>query len=438
MKSNIETSENAQSIKSKYVVSAKGAHLTFAGGKIVLDGCSGAVCANIGHGRSEVADVAHSAIVDNSYSHTNYTNKYRLELREKLFQKWFSNDFDGCLFLSGGGEAIEAAIKAALHFHKISGQLDRGLVLSREVAYHGSTYMAYSLSSQECFDQEMRSYLYQPTRIPVYDHCGQNFDPSQFEKIVKKIGQHRIAAFVAEPISGSSGGVLIPPVGYWEEIYKICKQSNIILIFDEVMTGFGRVGRRFAYKMWDMAPDILVAGKGLGCGYAPICGLYTSPSVTKALVEASKYIMTSTYSAHNTSCAVAAKVLDILESEDLVRKSLITGTYLINSLSFSLKKHDDVIREIRGAGLFCAIEFQDNNNNQSIDVNNVLQTCFEGGVDLYPGGKGTSHPAIIVAPPFTAENRHIDKIVNTIDSAITHLKNERMGQNGKQYPSSQS
>jgi adenosylmethionine-8-amino-7-oxononanoate aminotransferase len=400
---------------------AEGAYLFTAGGRRVLDAASGAIVANIGHGRRRVARVAAEALERLTYVHPDEVTRTRLALVKTLREAWLGPVFTRMMFTTGGGEAIEAAVKGALHYHAFRGNLQKRLIVAQEVGYHGATYYAYSLSNTSRVAPEVRDFLEPVPRIasPGGRSASELF--ASFRSRIEALGVDRIAAIVAEPIVGSSGGVLVPPVGYWEAVRAYCRANDILLVFDEVMTGFGRTGAPFAFNTVGAVPDILVAGKGLGCGYAPICGVFFAEQVAEAIVRGNKVIVSPTYGAHEMSCAVALECLRILDEEDLVERACAMGNYLGARLERC--RSLPAVSDVRGTGLLWAVELA---VGRPEDAKAVLETALDQldtlGIAAYPAGRSYVRPSVLIAPPFVVGGGEIDTIADGLFEVLSGLE----------------
>jgi adenosylmethionine-8-amino-7-oxononanoate aminotransferase len=231
-----------------------------------------------------------------------------------------------------------------------------------------------------------------------------------------------VAAFIAEPVVGSTGGALAPPAEYWPRVAEICRKHDVLLIADEVMSGFGRTGRRFALDHWNVTPDILVGGKGLSSGYAPIGGVFATDEVLAPIAAAGHDFMFFTYGSHPSACAVADKVLEIVEREDLVRRAAELGEQLHKALA-PLERHPHV-GEIRGLGLLRAVELvRDRDSLEPFPLEaritqRVVGAGLRHGVFFYPGGSDPARDVVVLGPPFTIGPDEIEKIAQALERAI--------------------
>jgi adenosylmethionine-8-amino-7-oxononanoate aminotransferase len=245
---------------------------------------------------------------------------------------------------------------------------------------------------------------------------------TELEALIEREGAETIAAFIAEPIGGSTAGALVPPDDYWPTVVEICRRYGILLIADEVMTGFGRTGSRFAVEHWDVQPDVLVSGKGLTGGYAPMGGIFATEAVLAPIAERGDELMFFTYSAHPAACAAADKVLEILEEEQLVARAAEMGLRLRDRLS-KLEGHPHVA-EIRGRGLLQAVEIvRDRETLEPFPIESGITAKIVGaglaeGVFFYPGGCDPARDVITLGPPFIIGDEEVELIGTALEAAI--------------------
>jgi len=417
------------------VARAEGAWLYTSEGRKLLDACSGAIVVNVGQGRRELADLARDQIMELDYLLPVWVSPARQRLVQRLVQ-WTPSGLDRFFFTSGGSEAVESAIKFALLYHRVRGRAARTRVISRELSYHGNTLGALSASGNRTRRADFEHVLFDWPKIPP-SYCyrcpwarrypGCDLECAQaLEEAIAQHGADRIAAFIAEPMVGASGGVIAPVSEYWPRIAKICRRHDIVLIADEVMTGFGRTGKRFAVEHWGVTPDILVGGKGLTGGYVPMGMIAVNNRMVQECEEAGADFMFFTYSAHPLACAIADRVLEIIEREKMVEHAAELGARLGACLEDAIGQHP-MTGEIRGAGLFWGIELvADRGRRTPFPANlhaarTLLRHAMELGVVLYPasgmaGERGGD--AIMIAPPFVISDAEVELIATTLRRAF--------------------
>lgn len=411
---------------------AEGVFLYTKDGRRILDAAGGAIVSNIGHGRSEVADAMAAASTREGYVVPPFETESRLRLVHRLRSRWLPEPLHAIYLGSGGSDTVDAAIRLARQHAVAKGEPGRFKVIGRELSYHGTTLATLAAGRQHKRRGALGPMLQEwPTaqacyclRCPfeqTYPGCGVRC-VEDIARVIHEAGPETVAAVIAEPIGGSTGAALVPPDEYWPRLREICTEHGILLIADEVMTGFGRTGRNFAIDHWGVVPDILVAGKGLGGGYAAISGLYTHEEVVAALAEAGDELMFYTFGALPGSCAAADKVLEILEREELVARAEKMGRVLRARLS-KLEAHPHVA-EIRGRGLMVGIEFvKDRERLESFAIedhftNRVVAAGFSEGAFFYPSGIDPARDAVMLGPPLTINEEEIELLASALEASI--------------------
>lgn len=408
------------------VARAEGAYLVTPAGQRILDAAGGAIVANIGHGRREVAEVAAAALERCTYVVPPFATEDRVKLVERLQKSWLPPSLTRITFTSGGSESVEAALRLARQHHLLAGRPDRWKVIGTDLSYHGVSLGALSVANHAARRAPFEPMLIPfpktpaPYVIPGLEHAEHPADA--LERVILAEDPETVAAFICEPVVGAAGGALVPVDDFWPRAREICSRYGVLLIADEVMSGFGRTGKKFAVEHWGVEPDILVGGKGLSGGYAPIGGVYASEAVVAPLAAERQDLMFYTYSGHPASCAVAEKVLEIMEREDLVARSERMGALLRQRLD-SLADHPNVA-EIRGLGLMLGVEFvKDRRTMERFPAEAKFATRLQGaalrqGVFLYAAGSGPVRDAALFGPPFTINGEDIDLIVDTLAAAL--------------------
>lgn len=421
-----------------HVVRAQGPWLYTRDGRKLLDGASGAIVVNVGQGRSELADVAQEQVSNLNYVLPVWLSPARERLVQRLAE-WTPPGVDRFFFTSGGSESVESALKFAFLYHRVKGHSGKNRIISRQLSYHGNTLGALSVSGNRARRADFEHVLFDWPKIPP-SYCyrcpwgraypGCDLECAQaLEQTIADHGADRIAAFIAEPMVGASGGVIAPVPEYWPRIAEICRRHDIVLIADEVMTGFGRTGKRFAVEHWGIVPDIIVGGKGLTGGYIPMGMIAASSRLVEVCEQAGADFMFFTYSAHPLACAIADRVLEIMEREKLVEHAAEMGALLGSRLAAELGDHP-MTGDIRGAGLFWGIELVSDRARRTPFAPNLhvarklLRRAMELGVVLYPasgmaGDQGGD--AVMIAPPFVIGEPEVDLIVKTLRRCFDSL-----------------
>lgn len=410
-------------------------------GERFLDASGGPMVVNIGHGRSEIADVAAEQIRTLAYTLPSMIVESRLKLTEQI-QKITPLGMNRIWYGNGGSEANEAAMKFAIQAQQVMGRQDKYKILGRRNAYHGSTIFTLSVGDMP---ERRKSYLPLLPDVldsiePVADcncyHCPFDLEypdcdlacANDLEKKILDQGPESVAAFIAEPVVAAAAGVVAPPTTeYFTRIREICDRYDVLFIADEVVTGFGRTGVPFASQHWDVLPDIIVFAKGVASGYAPLAGFIAADDLVDMFDNSNTRINTLfTYSEHPVSAAIGAKVQQIMQEEDLITKSATNGEYLAEKLE-SLREIP-IVGDIRGMGSLRGIEIVANQETgdplpASLNVAEDIQKhLFKNHILHYLGywrdddGAGAQ---LILAPPFIINEQEIDLLVETLGDVLS-------------------
>ncbi|MCI0914190.1 aspartate aminotransferase family protein [Pseudomonas putida] len=407
----------------------KGCKLWDTEGREYLDATGGLWLAQIGHGREEIAEAAARQMKQLEYftCFWDFSNERAIELAEKL-ARLAPGDLEMSFFTSGGSEGDDAAIKTARYYHSQRGEPKRTWILSRNNAYHG---LAYGGGTATGFP-ELRdgmgpglphvAYLTQPNAYRHYYFDGQNptdFCVNELEKMIASIGAENIAAMIAEPIMGV-GGMVPPPVDYWPRMSQVLKKNGILLIFDEVVSAFGRSGHWFAAEKYGVTPDIMVTAKGISSGYIPLGAVIMSRDVADTVREGHGYPLGYTYSGHPVACAVALENLRILEDEDLINRSNDMGTYIAEQLT--ALRDNPCVGEVRQAGMGIGIELvTDRESRQPLpDAALVIPDIIreETGVIV----RISNATNLCMSPPLTMSREEADRAVEAVCSVLSRVK----------------
>ena len=402
-------------------------------GQKILDAAGGAIVSNIGYGREDVAEAVADAVKNNSYILPPFMTPEREALLDELREYWLPPHLSRIHLSSGGSEANESAVKLAIQYQASRGKPEKNIILTRSLSYHGTTLNMSGISGHVARKRGLESYVPEPITIetpyPLRCPLG-SFHPDakdyyldNLRETIKTLGANKIAALLMEPINGSSGGAITPPEGYWLEAEEILKENDILLIADEVMTGFGRVGADFASNLYGLKPDILIAGKGMGGGYAAIGGTYSTDKIADSIQKAGYEVMFHTFAALPQSCAASSKVLEILRKEELCERVKPMGDKVLKKLNQRLGQHPHVA-EIRGKGLLIGIEIVQNKEDlipfpeEEKITSQIMQKGLQEGVFLYPGGTGVYRDIICLGPAFIVEDSDIDLMVDVAENSI--------------------
>ena len=418
---------------------AEGVYLYTTEGQEIIDAAGGAIVCNVGHGRQRVADAVAKATKDCSYVVPPWLTPSREALMKVLRRDWLPETLTRAHFTSGGSESNEAAIKVALHYQQAIGQHKRTKIIGRSVSYHGTTLATASISGHPMRKKGLEGALPRfcevgtpyPLRSPLgrYHEDTGSYYANLLREEIQAQGPETVAAFLAEPITGTSGGAIVPPNDYWPKVREICDEYGVVLIIDEVMTGFGRTGSKFGYQHWPIEPDILVGGKGLAGGYAPLGAIFATEKIGQAIEGAGFQVMFTTFGAHPAACAAAAEVLEIIHEEQLVESVKSKGEYLVDRLRDSLAQHPH-LGEVRGKGLLACVELvKDRETLEQFPLecsvtNKIIVKGLEKGIFFYGGGTGEVRDLVCFGPAFTISESQMDQVVDTFVECVNEVTSD--------------
>ncbi len=417
-------------------VRAAGATIWDADGRSYLDAAGGAVVVGIGHGRAEVAAAMAAQAGRIAYAHGTAFTSEALEAYAVEVGAVLPLDAPAIYPVSGGSEAIETALKMARAYHLARGEAGRDVVIARWGSYHGNSLGALDLSGREPLRRPYAPWLgrFRHVSTPYPYRAGQAAahalgDPAalaaELEAAIGVAGDRRVAAFVAEPIVGATLGAVAPPDGYWTAIADVCRRHGVLLIADEVMTGFGRTGRWFGSDHWGLRPDILVAAKGATSGYWPFGFAAASGPVYEAIAGGG-FVHGFTFSHSAVGAAVAREVLRILREEDLVAASAAKGARLQGLLRERLGGHPHV-GDVRGSGLMVGIEIVADRATTAPfpraerRMEAVVAAARQRGVLVYLGtgaANGVDGDTLLLGPPFVTTDEELERIADGVAAAI--------------------
>jgi len=415
---------------SRIITRAEGCIIHDGDGHAFLDGMAGLWCVQVGYGRAELADAARAQMLELPYYNTFFKTAAppTIELAAKVAEK-LRPPLNHVFFNSSGSEAIDTLIRIARYYWQARGEPQRYIIIARTNGYHGSTIGGVSLGGMAAMHDQGGAWL------PGIEHVMQPYlfgdgfgeDPDEFaaraadaiEERILAVGPENVAAFVGEPVQGA-GGVIIPPASYWPRVEAICRKYGILLACDEVICGFGRLGRWFGFQHFGVTPDLVSMAKGLSSGYLPISAVGVADHVVDAIKAAgTDFVHGYTYSGHPTCAAVALANLAIIEREDLVgRTATDTGPYLAAALK-QLAEHP-LVGETRSLGLIGAVEIvaEKGTNRRFTEKPGkvgpiVRDLCIEGGLMVR-----AIRDSIVMSPPLIITHAEIDRLVGTIAKAL--------------------
>ena len=409
-------------------VKGAGAILTDADGREHIDGLAGLWNVTAGHGRTELAEAMRAQAAELAYvsGYAGSSNPRAIELAERLAALCYPS-INRFFFTSGGGEATDSSIKMARAYWKLRGKPDKTRVISRIDGYHGVTLAAMSATGLSRYWP-----LFEP-RVPGFSHVPAP-DPYRYEappgesqgvaaadeleRAILREGADTVAMFIAEPVQGA-GGVIVPPDDYFPRIREICDRHDVLLVADEVITGFGRTGRLFALDHWGVEPDVVQFAKAITSGYFPFGGIGVSDRVAETLDRAGEpWMHAYTYSAHPVGCAVALRTLRIIEDERFPEQAAAKGGELLARLRAALADHPHV-GDVRGKGLMCAVELvEDRADKRPFPAGRgvgaaVLRAAAERG--LVSRVKADTY---LLAPPIVVTSAQIERMVEILAESI--------------------
>ncbi|HXX36772.1 MAG TPA: aspartate aminotransferase family protein [bacterium] len=413
-------------------VEGRGAILKDADGREYIDGLAGLWNVNVGHGRAELAEAAADQMRRMAFAsaYAGQSNEPMIRLAQRLVKLAYRST-SAVYFTTGGAESNETAFKTARFFWKVLGKPDKVKILSRVHAYHGVTMAAMSAtgmaSYHKMFGPLVPNFIQVPPPYP-YRWPGSG-DPgveaaNALEQIILKEGPDTVAAVIGEPVMGA-GGVIPPPPTYWPRVREICNKHEVLLITDEVITGFGRTGRWFAMGHWGVEPDIVSFAKGVTSAYLPLGGILISERVHAAIQEAppdQKFMHAATYSGHPVCCAVGLKNLEIIEREGLVERAGEMGRRLLSGLQTLADL--PAVGDVRGLGMMCGVELVEDKASKTPAIGlgpKVVGECTSRGL-LPRLRSGSADPpigdTICLAPPLVTPAETLDRIVAILRDAI--------------------
>lgn len=377
-------------------------------GRKLFDGTAGLWHANVGHGHPELAQAAYEQMLQLETYHifARYSNDKALQLGEKL-GAISPIERAKVILNSGGSDAIDVACKLARRHWQREGRTSKKVILSREFAYHGLHAYGTSIAGLE-FNREGYG---SESLVPETARISFN-DPAQVEEVIQRIGAENIAALVTEAVQGT-GGVNPPTPGYLETIARLCRENDILLILDEVITGFGRMGTMFAAEYYGLGPDMITFAKGVTSGYAPLGGVMVAPRLWEPFyVDAPDtpiFRHGATYAGHATACAVALKHLEILEREQLVPRVAELESVLRQALE-DLVARVEAVTEVRSAGLLGGV---------TLDASLSAEQVCDDLVELGFIGRPLRGNTIQISPPFIITDAELHSLIDAIGQAVT-------------------
>ncbi len=430
-----------RALNKSYPVALKGdgVYIEDADGKRYLD-AGGAAVSCLGHSNQQINQAIKEQVDKIAFAHSGFfTNEPMEELADFLISR-APGDLDKVYFVSGGSEAVEAALKLARQYFLEKGEISRTRFISRRQSYHGNTLGALAAGGNE-WRREPYAPLLMPVSLisPCYAYREKREGESEaefgqrvadeLETEILALGSETVCAFICEPVVGATLGAVPAVEGYFSRIREICDQYGVLLILDEVMCGMGRTGALYAHEPEGITADIMVTAKGLGAGYQPIGAMLASKKIFEAVEQGSGFFQHGhTYLGHPVACAASLAVQRYIEDNKLLENVRNMGASLKAELEARLGQHPNV-GDVRGRGLFLGIELvKDRETKEAFDpvlkVNAKIKTAaLSKGLMCYPMGgtiDGRRGDHVLLAPPFVMEHSHIDEIVGSLEYAISN------------------
>jgi len=413
-------------------------------GNRYLDASGGAAVSCLGHSHQPTIKAIQDAVGQIAFAHTSFFTTEAAEKLATFLAKSAPGDLEHVYFLSGGSEAVEAALKLARQYYVEKGQPERSRIIARRQSYHGNTLGALAAGGNLGRRRMFEPILVPVTHIaPCYEYRDRRIDETEeeyglrtageLETAILEIGPEHVMCFLAETVGGATLGAVPPVKGYMREIRRICDKYGVLLILDEVMCGMGRTGSLFACEQEGICPDLVCIAKGLGAGYQPIGAVIASERVYDTIVSGTGFFQHGhTYNGHPTACAAALAVQTSIRDEKLLAKVIERGDQLKTRLQARFGGRD-YVGDIRGRGLFLAMEFVADRATKAPFAEpgfaaQLKKMALAKGLVCYPMGglvDGRVGDHVLLAPPYIVGEGHLDEIVDKLDDAIGDVLRSR-------------
>jgi putrescine aminotransferase len=408
---------------SRIITRADGVYLWDSEGNRILDGMAGLWCVNVGYSRQELAQIAYEQMLQlpyyNSFFQTSHPAAAELAA---LLSEVTAPHLNHVFFTNSGSEANDTVIRMVRRYWDLNGEPSKKIIISREHAYHGSTVAGASLGGMAVMHKQGDLPIPNIVHIeaPYWYVNGHDLSPAQYgiqaaralETKINELGVDRVAAFIGEPVQGA-GGVIIPPETYWPEIQRICDQYGILLVVDEVICGFGRMGKWFGSDYYGLKPDLIPIAKGLSSGYLPIGGVMVGDRVADVLIDTGgEFQHGFTYSGHPVACAVAAANIRILRDEKIIEQVERETAPYLQERWHELADHP-LVGEARSTGFLAAIELvKDRDKKEFFEPVGEIGTlcrdiCFANGLVMR-----AVRDAMVISPPLVMTKAQIDELIS--------------------------
>lgn len=431
-------------LKGRIITGAEGIRLRDHEGRELIDAFAGLYCVNIGYGRTEVADAIHRQAKELAYYHTyvGHSTEAIIELSSRIID-WAPAGMKKVYYGLSGSDANETQVKLVRYYNNILGRPLKKKIISRDRGYHGSGIMTGSLTGLPSFHQHFDlpvegvkhtvcPHWYRKAPAGMDEQAFVRYCADELEQLILAEGPDTVAAFIGEPLMGT-GGIIVPPKGYWKAIQAVLDRYDVLLIADEVVCAFGRLGSKMGSQRYDIRPDLITTAKGLTSAYAPLSAVIVGEKVWNVIEEGSQKAGPMghgwTYSGHPICAAAALANLDILERENLTENAEVVGAYLNRRMRETFEGHP-LVGEVRGDGMLCAIEFMaDREARKAFDPAlkvgpQVSAACLERGMIA----RAMPHGDILgFAPPLVLNQEDAEKIVAITKVAVDEVAGKVLG-----------
>ncbi len=425
-------------LKGRIITGAEGIRLRDHEGRELIDAFAGLYCVNIGYGRTEVADAIHRQAKELAYYHTyvGHSTEAIIELSRRIID-WAPAGMKKVYYGLSGSDANETQVKLVRYYNNILGRPRKKKIISRDRGYHGSGIMTGSLTGLPSFHQHFDlpvegvkhtvcPHWYRQAPAGMDEQAFVQYCADALEQLILAEGPDTVAAFIGEPLMGT-GGIIVPPKGYWKAIQAVLDRYDVLLIADEVVCAFGRLGSKMGSQRYDIRPDLITTAKGLTSAYAPLSAVIVGEKVWNVIEEGSQKAGPMghgwTYSGHPICAAAALANLDILERENLTDNAEVVGGYLNRRMRETLEGHP-LVGEVRGDGMLCAVEFMAEREartpfDPALKVGpQVSAACLERGMVA----RAMPHGDILgFAPPLVLDHEDADRIVAITKAAVDEV-----------------
>ncbi|WP_017613959.1 aminotransferase family protein [Nocardiopsis salina] len=400
---------------------AEGVHMVDTEGRIYLDGCSGAINANLGHGHPEITTAIHAQIDRVCSAYRRQFGSSALSELSRELRALAPGECASVLYANSGSEAVETAARLSLAYHHERGRPERTLVLTEEPSYHGMTAGALSLSGhplrrvgiEALLDNGSAGQRVRP-KTP-----GQRADAHDWNRAIQEAGPSRIAAVIVEPVGGAATGAAVPDADTLPALRELADQHGFLLIADEVMTGLGRTGTWFASAAGGAVADLIAVGKGLTAGYATMSAVLVQAGLERELRSpAEDYVFGHTMAGNPLAAATSLAVVRYLRREDITVRVKEMGELLRSRLKSLLGEHPATLEGVRGAGLLQGLALRTSGRTPLASAAGLVQAAQEEGLLLYPSGVDSATESVLVAPALTITEGEVEELVTRLRSTL--------------------